>query len=423
MNFEWIARTASKISPKFVDHSLKSLAMSGGIDNILDKLQSFQLRKVNTPKKILVIPGINIGDAVIVQSFITFLKNSFPNMDISYVYQHKAFPLIRSNPHINRHFPYFTSIGFPSKKDIRVLKKVVLKDDYDVIFNLCPFFTSSVFKKSDSAVLYPLKLIFDIIRAYDSKNQKAHFAHRVKCFSKEVVEKLSNHDQSAPSNQKEIPVPHLFTNSKSHSKTKALMKNLMIPPESPKVMFNPDSSSRLTLIPIKLQAEILRGILALDKLECVLMNCGFTFEGMEEKILKEIPGSQRKKIVLIPKNIEIDVYSALIDSADVFISGDTGPLHIGAAKKILLDSDNFFRNSTAIVGIFGATSAKIYGYDSYSAGYMSSAQQAPSKVFESAPSCKNLTCIDKSFKHCQEIKCFEGVQSEQIISYVHRLLS
>jgi ADP-heptose:LPS heptosyltransferase len=423
MSLELLARTIAKISPKFVDRTIKALATNRGIDNVLNKVQSIRFHKVNNPQKILIVPDINIGDAVIFQFVVTHLKNSFPNMDISYIYQHRAFPLIRTNPHIHRHFPCFRSIGFPSKKDVKMLREVISQNDFDVIFNLCPYFPSHVFRRSNSVIFYPAKLVFSIARAYDSNEQEAHVAFHVRSFSEYVVEKISSHSQSVHYHSKEIPNPHLFIDSESSAKTKKLMKDLKIPPESLKVMFNPDSASKFTLIPVKLQVEILKGILAHGEIDCVLMNCGFTFDGIERQILEQIPSSLKKKIIVIPKHTEIDIYSVLTDYVDMFISGDTAPLHIAASKKICVDSDNSFQNSTAVVGIFGATNGKIYGYDSYSPGYMNSAQQAPSKVFESNPTCKNLSCMSKTFKTCQEIRCFEGLQSEQIITYVHRLIS
>jgi ADP-heptose:LPS heptosyltransferase len=131
----------------------------------------------------------------------------------------------------------------------------------------------------------------------------------------------------------------------------------------------------------------------------------------------------RKKIVVIPRHIPIEAYPALIDDSNMFITGDTGPLHIAAARKVIVNSNNHFRNSTAIVEIFGATSAKIYGYDSFSDEYLSASQDAPSKTFEGFPHCKNLTCIDKIFKKCPEVNCFEGIDTEEVIEYIQNYLN
>lgn len=421
-SFEFVTRLLSKSSPVLVDLAVKKLAHNNEIRSAFCKIQSRRLSKISSPKRVLVIPDINIGDAVISQSFIANLKRAFPNLEISFIYQRKALPLIKANPYVDKHFPYFRNIGFPSNKDMDMLRKVVSKYNFDAIFNFCPYFPSRIFRMSNSIVLYPTKLVLDIIRAYETDNQIAHYALHMKTFSIDVIKSMSDYDIVLSDNPRKLSFPHIFTYPTLLRKTKIVMKNLNVPFNSLKILFNPDASSRFTLIPQKFQVEMLKGILSIDKLDYVLMNCGFTFDGIEKTILKELPTSLRKKIVVIPKNTGIGVYASLIDHSDMFISGDTGPMHIAAAKKFMINSENSFKNSTAIVSIFGATSAKIYGYDSFSSGYLSSAQDAPSKVFEGCPSCKNLTCINKIFKDCREVRCFQGLKPEQIVDYVHKTL-
>jgi ADP-heptose:LPS heptosyltransferase len=148
------------------------------------------------------------------------------------------------------------------------------------------------------------------------------------------------------------------------------------------------------------------------------MNRGFTFQNIETAILNRIPSCLHGKVSLLPKNTRIDVYAALADRADVFLSGDTGPLHIAASRKIALTSPNQYKNDTALVGVFGATNSEMYGYDSQSPKHASAPQDAPSRVFEGHPPCKNLTCIDKIWKNCPHRRCFEGLRPETISAYV-----
>ncbi|NQT80700.1 MAG: glycosyltransferase family 9 protein [Candidatus Aminicenantes bacterium] len=423
LSVEHVVRLLSKISSPFLDRTLKTLASSKKTNQILRKIDSHRLNKINELSKVLIIPDINIGDAVITQSFIATLKNAFPEIKINYIYQSKAQPLIKENPHIDHHFPYFSNIGFPSKKDIKILNKIIQKYHFDLIFNLCPYFPSLIFKNSDSIVFYPIRLIAEIIRAYNTNNQIAHFAFQLRKFSREVIDIILNNNNLLASSQKKSFLPQIFATQEFCIKAKKLMGKLGISPRSKKIMFNPDSSSKYTLIPLELQIQLLKGILSCDKFDHLLMNCGFTFKNVEEKLLSAISLKEREKIVVIPKDIGIDVYAALIDNSDLFITADTGPLHIAAARKYIVNSGDRFKNSTAIIGIFGATSAKIYGYDSSLPEYFPAPQDAPSKVFESNPPCKNLTCIDKIFKNCPEVRCFDELEPEEIIDYTHNYLS
>lgn len=419
---EHLARLTSKISAPFLDRTLKALSSSKKINNFLKRLETKRLRKIDRPERILIIPDINIGDAIITQSFISPLKSFFPDMEISYVYQHKAYPLIKANPDIDRHFPLFRNLGYPSKRDCKILKNLIERCDFDLIFNFCPYLPANNFKSANSSVINPVRFIANIIRDYTSDNCKAQIAFQMNKFAKELIEEFPADIKPKTKPRIKFSENHLFTTQQLYKKTSKAMDKLNINAHTKKILFNPDTASPYTLIPLKFQLELLKGILPHNKLT-VLMNCGFIFKGIEKKILNEIPSSLRKKIVVIPREIPIDVYAALIDNSDIFITGDTGPLHIAAAKKIIVNSDNHFKNSTAVIGIFGATSAKIYGYDSFSDEYLSAPQSAPSKVFEAFPACKNLTCIDKMFKKCPEVRCFDGLEPEQVIDYVQNYLS
>lgn len=414
---EKAARIISRFFPALVDRILKTAASLELTHCILNKIELFQLKKINKLKNILVIPDINIGDAVISQTIIATLRCAFPDVKISYCYQKKAYPLIKTNPYIDIHFPYFQSIGIPSQKDHEELMNLLKKNDYDIVFNLCPYFSHKIFKPSHSPVLYPVRMIGEIIRAHSSNGESAHIAHRLDKFSLDLVKKLTQNHVDESYLQSSHSTPHIFMERILLEKSKTIFKELGITFPSRKVLFNPDTSSVYTLIPPIFQSDLLAGLAVLDSVDYILMNRGFTFKGIEKKVIDGIPPELRKKIRLLPKNISIDIYAALTDQVDVFISGDTAPLHIASAKKYSAGTENLYKNRTSIIGIFGATSGKIYGYDSFSPEYNSPAQDAPAKVFESQPPCKNLTCIDKAFKNCREIYCFQGLKPEPIVEF------
>lgn len=422
ISLEHITRLTSKISAPFLDRSLKTLASSKRINNFLKRSEFKRLQKIDKLKRILIIPDINIGDAVITQSFVSPLKSIFSDIEINYVYQREAHPLIKANPHINRHFPIFRSFGFPSKRDRKRLKNIIEKYDFDLIFNFCPYFSVNVFKAANSSVIYPITLIANVIQAYASNNDKAQIAFQLNKFANELIGKFPSDIAPKAKSGMNFSGNHLYSTQQLCTKTRKIMDKLKINPHAKNILFNPDTASPYTFIPLKFQLELLKGILSNKELT-VLMNCGFIFKDIEKRLLKETPFPLRKRIVVIPRDTPIDVYAALIDNSDMFISGDTGPLHIAAANKVIVNSDTHFRNSTAVVGIFGATSAKIYGYDSFSNEYLPASQDAPSKTFEGFPSCKNLTCIDKIFKKCPEVRCFDGLEPDPVICYIQNYLS
>lgn len=422
LSLEHLSRLIFRVSSPFLDWTLKRLSSSQMIHSLLKAREDKHFRNINGLKRILIVPGINIGDALMAQPFIAPLKKSNPEIEISYLYQRRGYPLIRANPYIDRHLPLMKSIGYPSRRDFKSLKKVIENYNYDLIFNFCPYFSSKDFKSAHTVVIYPTRLIANVINAYASNKSRAQILFHMKRFANECVSHITPGAEDEVRNGSYFSSNDIYVSGERMLRAKKIMQRLNINPRSKKILFNPDTSCAYTRIPFKFQVELIRGILSADKIN-LLLSCGFSFPNIERELLKTIPLSLTKKITVIPKNTPIDVFASLIDHSHMFVTGDTAPLHIAAARRVTVDSDSYFNNSTAVVGIFGATSGKIYGYDSYSDAYLPSAQDAPSKIFEAHPECKNLTCIDKIFKACPDVRCFEGLEPEPIIDYIRNYFS
>jgi ADP-heptose:LPS heptosyltransferase len=417
-----VLRPIARVSSPLIDSALKRLSFNEKLNQFLKKRNSKKLLRIDRLKKILVIPDINIGDALIAQSFIAPIKSAFPDIEISYIYQQRASPLVCTNPDIDEHFPLFRNIGYPSDKDFASLRNVLKGFHFDLIVNLHPYFTAKYFRTVRSPVIYSSRLISNIIRNYTSNGSEAHISYQMGKFAEELVETLVSNPANGGTKQRSFHQSCFYTTQSPILEAQKMLEKLNIKSDSKKVFLNPDTSCAYTRIPLGIQKELLKGILA-NPTTHVILNCGFTFPGIEEELLREVPTSCHERITVIPKDTPIDVYAALTDHSDVFVTGDTAPLHIVASKKIVVDSDLSFRNATAVVSIFGATSSKIYGYDSFSEEHMAAPQKAPSKVFEAFPQCKNLTCMDKVFKACPIVKCFDGIEPESVVAYVNNYLS
>jgi ADP-heptose:LPS heptosyltransferase len=187
------------------------------------------------------------------------------------------------------------------------------------------------------------------------------------------------------------------------------------------ILYNPDAASRFSLIPLELQGSLIRQLAKLPF--SILLGAGHTAKSIEVELLNFLPPSERNKILIIPPSMPLDCYAALIDFSDVFITADTGPLHIGAARKFARSKNYKFRNKTAIFSIFGASSACIYGYDSNLPGFFPANQDAPSYVYIAESPCRNITCINKMAKTCKTVRCFHSLDIEQIVLDIRSYLS
>jgi ADP-heptose:LPS heptosyltransferase len=119
----------------------------------------------------------------------------------------------------------------------------------------------------------------------------------------------------------------------------------------------------------------------------------------------------------------LDLYAATLDLTDIFLSGDTGPMHIAAACKKAQNGHNSLKNATSLATLFGSTDAKIYGYDSYDQRCMKAPQKAPSKIFDSPCPQKNILCtLEKIGHRCRRNDCFKADQADQASQWVNQCL-
>ena len=181
-------------------------------------------------------------------------------------------------------------------------------------------------------------------------------------------------------------------------------------------MLNPDAASPYTRVPFNEQVELLRQLSALAV--PVLVAAGHTEANVGVRLRDALPAAQQRGLHIIPATMPLDAWSALIDRADAFVSADTGPLHLGAARKVSRSGSRSFRNRTAIHGIFGATPARMSGYDSTLPGFLPANQDAPSHTYVAGSPCRNITCLNKLYKTCQTVRCFEVTDIDAIGSTI-----
>ncbi len=419
---ERAVRVADRISAPFLGLTLKFLSHRKNLDSFIQRIEDQKIKRLDHINKFLIVPDINIGDALNFQPFIEILKKYLPGSEIHYIYKKKAFPLIKANPYVDAHHPLFKHSGIPSSEDLDVLKKLLIKNNYDLIFNFCPYLPFSALKYNQGIVIHPIRLMASVIRACSSNSQIAHITFQLRQFGKQMAFRINASKSNENRKKDNCFKNRLYTFHDLYLRAEKTADRLGIFPQKKTVFLNPDASCPYTLIPVKFQVQILKSVLSMPSVDQVLMNRGRTYSNIEKDILNQIPEDLKRKVIILPIDTSIDVYAAFTDKSDIFISADTGPMHIAAAEKLIMDSEQRFRNQTALIGIFGATPSKLYGYDSFSDEHIDSSQNAPAITFEGHPPCKNITCINKAFKKCSPIRCFEGIEVEEIIDHIQSLV-
>jgi hypothetical protein len=95
---------------------------------------------------------------------------------------------------------------------------------------------------------------------------------------------------------------------------------------------------------------------------------GYTDPHAGQNLFKALARDFEGRVLLLPAEPRthlLDV-AAFIDQPDVFVSGDTGLMHLAATTKLLREDDNSDycpNNSVKIISLFGGTAPSFYGYN------------------------------------------------------------
>jgi ADP-heptose:LPS heptosyltransferase len=376
----------------------------------------YRLKQIEEFRRILVIGDLNIGDAINLQASISALRDFFPYAEIDYMINRAAANLIEGNPEISTVWPIFTNAPLPQENDIRSVERIVAKRRYNVIFNFCPFFKEyHLFPKEQNVINY-IALVSILMRNEKDSTGKNHVVHQVHQFIHTLFL-----GRMIPKRKEPFKGITLTLSDSTIEQARHFLKNNNLFNGDPLIFYNPDASSPFTRVPLESQISILTKLAQLPYK--ILLGAGHTAKDIELSLFDSLSLPQRKKITIIPPSMPLDSYAALVDFSDLFITGDTGLLHIAGAHKVARSKSYTFRNKTAIFSIFGATPARMYGYDSERSDFFPANQEAPSHVYISESPCRNVTCINKMAKTCKAVNCFQFIDTEKILSNICSYLS
>jgi ADP-heptose:LPS heptosyltransferase len=372
------------------------------------------LRKTVRLERILIAADLNIGDAVIAQAAVSAAREIFPEAVIDCVVKQSAGGLIEGNPEISTLYPLYEGAPFPLERDLEGLARISAQGKYDLVINFSPMVDDRVFGET-SVVNYSMmaaELIRNESRGSDAVNNVVYQSYR---FIGEIFR-----DTLPKSFGRKFKGAHIYLSEQALNAAEKFLESEGISKDSPIVMVNPDASARFTRMPFDFQLRLLRSFSEMDS--SLLLGAGHVEKFIEHELLYSLPPERRKKITIIPASTNLDVYTALIDLSDVFVSGDTGPLHLAAARKYSRSSGASLRNRTAVLSVFGGTPSRIYGYDSQVPGFLAANQDAPSRTFVAESRCRNITCINKMAKTCREVRCFQSLDPGDVVLEASRYL-
>jgi ADP-heptose:LPS heptosyltransferase len=132
------------------------------------------------------------------------------------------------------------------------------------------------------------------------------------------------------------------------------------------VMVAPDTSSNVTRPPTDLLAGGIAGALRRKHHLAIYILPGYTDRNAARNLYEFLSPDFSGRIFMIPHEPPLSLLetTALIDQAEIFITGDTGTMHLAVAVKRLREEDGVYslRNSSKVIVLFGGTNPGLHGY-------------------------------------------------------------
>ncbi len=380
-----------------------------------------KIRSEYSISKILLIVDICIGDTVLWAQCMRVLQSHFPNAEIHYACNRTGGELIAAMPNVTVHNIIQGQRGMPTAVDLQELKNVIERESSSLIFNLSPFIP----QKTLTYRLSRLRAfqIYVPFAAYVTRAWKRGGERHVSYLSRQFFDSFLNAAKHSGGEyiEKERTIDlnanMVYLDRESVSAAENFFADNQIVSDSGVVMFNPDATSAYGQMPFDVQSQLLRSIARMPEVSKVLIGKAYTSKGIEERLLSKIAPEWKHKFVLIP-HVPLPVYTAMIDLSDMFISSDTGPLHIASCWKARSLDGSSLRNRTAVIAIYGATDSRMYGYDSSASEHTPSNQSAPSRSFTAPVPCRNISCINKFGKSCSQVRCFDRLPVDRVLMYI-----
>lgn len=279
-------------------------------------VQSFQMDV--SGKNILILRLGALGDIVHTTVIAQAIKNAYPNCKITYCVEDRYAEVIENTSYIDKIIPYDTKqrkkFGYNLK-----LALMLRKEKFDVIFNL----TNALRNNIISLIVNPKTLIF---------HKKDRNIHVVENFFNTASERIDN--LTLPQNLS------LGVCQKSFER----VKNDISAYKRPYFIFSPGGSSdknRQGRIWNKNYWIMLGNLLVQEFGGTVII----TGAKNELEFHKQIADGISNSVIFTGK-LSLTEIKCLYKQADLFIAGDTGPLHIASALGI------------DTLGIFGSTDVK-----------------------------------------------------------------
>lgn len=294
-------------------------------------------------KKILLIKFFGFGNLIMSSPILKELKNKYPKSDIDYLTLKNNKGILEGYPNFLNKIHYLDIGGISLiNNSIKLLTK--LRKKYDLIIDL------DQFARYSAIITFLLNPKISI--GYNTKNAERHYLYDYKVkykANKHVVEEFNNLLIPLGIKQnKNLFLIKLKTDNIIKKKVNQWLKQNRIY-DNKIIGIHTGTSNNATQRKWPYFKELIEIILKKTQFKIILTASPSEYEECGKLIHRLKVNKNLLKNIKISKGINLRELPELINNMDLFISNDTGPLHLAAAQKI------------KVIGLYGPNTPHLYG--------------------------------------------------------------
>ncbi|MFH1612273.1 MAG: lipopolysaccharide heptosyltransferase II [bacterium] len=344
------------------------------------------MKNLDDSKKILIIKLSSIGDVVMITSCIRELKKHYPNAEIDMIVEEESYPIVKNNPNLSNIFVFRRTKLFRSlfciKKDLKEifsLIKNLRKCTYDISFDFQGLLRSVIF-------LYLVPSKYKI-----GKNRWLFLSKNILSSSLSSINAIEGYLdllRSIGLNPKDKKT-EIFLSLEDEKFASDFLTKHKILKDDLLIIFNLGTRWQTKTWALENFIELSKMLINVFDAKIIL-----TGSKSEQKLSETLKKQVNKNIYIATGDTTLLQLAGLIKKTKIFITGDTGPMHIAAAM------------GTKIIALFGPTDPQRTG--PYGEQHF---------VIK-----KNLQCSPCFKKKCNLLTCMKTITPKEVFKEVEKIL-
>jgi lipopolysaccharide heptosyltransferase II len=273
--------------------------------------------KNETVKKILVIRFSSLGDVLLTSALLKSIKENFPDAEVHYLTKQNFADVIRFNPNVDRVIEVDNNIDFSG---LRKLRKEIKSNNYDLIIDAHNSLRSLYLRLFQNSK----KLVFKkySLRKFLLVNFKINLM-------KDLPPITVRYCNIIPENKFIYSHPEIYTDNKSKLNVEKLLSGLNLSADKKLVCIAPSSAHFTKTYPPEYYVELINEFEG----KYIFLLIG---KGKDKANIEIIKSQTGENVIDLCDKLNILELAELTNKCSLFISGDTGPMHIAEALNIPL---------------------------------------------------------------------------------------